>query len=115
MKHNCPKKKQGGITKTGNSHLRRLITEAGWNYRYKPYANDRMKKSQENLRTELVPNVKGIAWKAQYRLCGRYRALLASGKSKQLTVTAVGRELLGFIWDIATYIEGQSCELRNAG
>ena len=109
------KKKQGGITKTGNSHLRRLITEAGWNYRYKPFANERMKKSQENLRTELVPTVKGIAWKAQHRLCGRYRALLAGGKSKQLTVTAVGRELLGFIWAIATYVESQPCELRNAG
>ena len=109
------KKKQGGITKTGNSHLRRLITEAGWNYRYKPFVNDRMKKSLGNLRTELVPNVKGIAWKAQYRLCGRYRFLLASGKSKQLTVTAVGRELLGFIWAIATYVEGQHREMRIAG
>jgi transposase len=107
------KKKQGGITKTGNSHLRRLITEAGWNYRFKPFANDRMKKSQENLQAELVPTVKGIAWKAQHRLCGRYRALLASGKSKQLTVTAVGREMLGFIWAIATYVEGQHCTLNN--
>lgn len=109
------KKKQGGITKTGNGHLRRLITEAGWNYRYKPFVNDRMKKSQKDLRPELVPSVKGIAWKAQNRLCGRYRALLASGKSKQLTVTAVGRELLGFIWSIATYVEGQPREMRIAG
>lgn len=108
------KKKQGGITKSGNTHLRRLITEAGWNYRYKPIANDRMKKSQKNLRPEIVPTVKGIAWKAQHRLCGRYRALLASGKSKQLTVTAVGRELLGFIWAIATYVEGQHSELEKA-
>ena len=109
------KRKQGGITKTGNGHLRRLITEAGWSYRYKPFSNDRMKKSQANLRTELVPGVKEIAWKAQHRLCGRYRALLASGKSKQLTVTAVGRELLGFVWSIATYVEGQQSKMRQAG
>jgi transposase len=101
------KRKQGGITRMGNSHLRRLITESAWNYRFRPYVNDRMKKSHAQLKESLTPEVKQIAWKGQHRLCGRYRSLMNTGKPKQVTVTAVGRELLGFVWAVATFIESK--------
>ncbi len=102
------KKKQGGITKTGNSHLRRLLTEAAWSYRFNPFENSRIKKCQKQLSPLMVPSIKEKAWKAQNRLCGKYKYLTAIGKSKQLAVTAVGREMLGFIWDIAQIIESES-------
>jgi transposase len=107
------KKKQGGITKTGNGHLRRLMTESAWNYRYQPAVNLRMKKCQEGINPELLAEVKAIAWKAQARLCGRYRALVNGGKAKQVAVTAVGRELLGFIWAIAVYVEAEQDKKMN--
>ena len=99
------KKKQGRITKTGNSHLRRLLTEAAWNYRFNPFENDRIKKCQQQLSPSLIPSIKEKSWQAQKRLCSKYKYLTAVGKSKQLAVTAVGREMLGFIWDIARTIE----------
>lgn len=98
-------KKYGGITKTGNSHLRRFMTEAAWGYRFRPAVNLRMQRCQEEISQELVAEVKSIAWKAQNRLHGRYKSLLNNGKSKQLSITAVGRELLGFAWAIAVYVE----------
>lgn len=90
-----------GITKTGNAHLRRIVVEAAWSYRHRPSCVGALKKRQESLCEE----VKEIAWKAQHRLHNRYRKLLARGKSKQQVVTAVGRELLGFIWAIGMQVE----------
>lgn len=99
------KKKQGGITKSGNSHLRRLMTESAWGYRFKPQVNLRMQRCQKDVSPELVAQAIEIGWKAQRRLCGRYRSLLIAGKPKQVAITAVGRELLGFVWAIAVHIE----------
>jgi transposase len=99
------KKKQGGITKTGNSHLRRLITEAAWAYRFRPAVNLRMQKCQGEVSEELIAETKEIAWKAQCRLHGKYKSLILAGKAKQVAITAVGRELLGFIWSIAAKVE----------
>ena len=99
------KRRTGAITRMGNTHARCLVTESAWNYRFQPSVNLRMKKAQEQLDHELVAEITQISWKAQNRLCARYRSLLARGKTKQKTVTAVGRELLGFIWDIATSVE----------
>lgn len=99
------KKSQGGITKTGNAHVRRLMTEAAWSYRYRPQVNLRMQRCQSDVSPELIGVVTEIAWKAQHRLCGRYRALTAAGKPTQVAITAVGRELLGFIWAVATHVE----------
>jgi len=90
-----------GITKTGNAHLRRVAGEAAWAYQYRPAMSAALKKRQEGLSEE----VKEIAWKAQHRLCTRYRRLLARGKIKQQVTTAVGRELLGFIWAIGLQVE----------
>lgn len=92
---------RGGITKTGNAHLRRVIVEAAWAYQHKPWIGGWLAKRQQGLDEE----TKAIAWKAQWRLCTRYKKLLARGKNKPQIVTAIGRELLGFIWAIAVKAE----------
>jgi transposase len=94
--------RRAGITKTGNAHLRRVVMEAAWAYRYRPAVGPALRKRQASL----SPHVTAIAWKAQHRLHARYRHLAASGKCHPQTVTAIGRELLGFIWAIGVYVEG---------
>ena len=93
--------RRGGITKTGNAHLRRVVGEAAWAYRYRPAVGPALRKRQAAVGADVT----AIAWKAQHRLHARYRHLLGRGKSKQAVVTAVGRELLGFIWAIGVTIE----------
>jgi transposase len=93
--------RRGGITKTGNAHLRRVVIEAAWAYRYRPAVGGALRKRQASL----SPEVNAIAWKAQHRLHARYRHLTMKGKCKQEVVTAIGRELLGFIWAIGVHIE----------
>ena len=94
---------RGRITKTGNAHLRRVIGEAAWAYQRRPWVGGFLRKRQQGLEQE----VKDIAWKAQQRLHSRYTKLSARGKNKNQVVTAVGRELLGFTWAIATRIESK--------
>jgi transposase len=95
--------RRGGITKTGNAHLRRIAIEAAWAYRHRPAVGGALRKRQATLSEE----VKAIGWKAQLRLHARYRKLLGRGKCRQHVVTAVGRELLGFIWAIGVTVEHQ--------
>lgn len=95
--------RRGSITRTGNAHLRRVIVEAAWAYQRRPWIGGYLLRRQRDL--NLSKEVKEIAWKAQYRLHKRYSKLTAQGKNKNQTVTAVGRELLGFIWDIAVRTE----------
>ena len=92
---------RGAITKTGNAHLRRIAGEAAWAYQYRPAMSPVLKKRQEGLSEE----VKEIAWKAQHRLCSRFRRLTAKGKLRQKVTTAIGRELLGFVWAIGIQVE----------
>jgi transposase len=97
-------RRQGSITRTGNGHVRRVLVEAAWNYRF-PARKTRCIES----RAEKAPvAVQAIAWQAQKRLCGRYRALMEVGKIKQQVVTAVARELAGFIWAIACEVSGKA-------
>ena len=96
---------RGGITKTGNAHLRRVLVEAAWAYQHRPNVTGYLLRRQKSL--ALSDEVKEIAWKAQYRLNKRYKAMDARGKNKNQIVTALGRELLGFIWAIATKVERQ--------
>jgi transposase len=98
-----PRTRRGGITKTGNAHLRRIVIEAAWAYRHRPAVGGTLRKRQASLSEE----VKAIGWKAQLRLHARYRKLLGRGKCPQHVVTAVGRELLGFIWAIGVTVERQ--------
>jgi transposase len=91
---------QGGITKTGNAHLRRVIVESAHHYRHSPKVGPTIAKRQR----EVSPEVQAIAWKAQDRLHRKYRKMLARGKTKQCTVVALSRELLGFVWAIAQQV-----------
>ena len=90
--------RRGGITKTGNAHLRRVLVEAAWHYRHRPAVNHRLRVRQQAA----PPTAIRVAWNAQHRLHARYRRLLARGKSPQLAVTAVARELSAFVWAALT-------------
>ena len=90
-----------GITKAGNGRLRRVLVEGAWTYRHPP----RTGKKKHYLREGLPPAVKDIAWKAQTRLCARYRALAARGKRLTVAVTAIARELAGFVWAIGREVK----------
>jgi transposase len=89
--------KRGGITKTGNGHARRALIEAAQAYGFPARVNRELRKRREGLPRE----IKEISWKAQVRLCGRFRKLTARGKNRNRTVTAIARELSGFMWAIA--------------
>jgi transposase len=92
-----PKRRIGGITKAGDIHARTLLIEAAHSYRY-PARIARHKLAA----VDAVPDtVRDIAWKAQTRLCQRYRHMMARGKLNQVVVTAIARELAGFVWSIA--------------
>jgi transposase len=95
---------RGHITKTGNAHLRLTVVEAAWSQRFRPVLSKHLKARQEGLPSEVIE----IASKAMHRLHSRYIKLMAKGKNKQQVVTAVARELLGFIWAIGVAVERQS-------
>ena len=97
------KTKRGGITKTGNAHLRRVLMEAAWTYKSRPLVGKRLRKRQEHQDERL----KEIAWDAQLRLNRTFRRMLGKGKPRQKVVTAVARELIGFVWAIGVQIERQ--------
>jgi transposase len=85
-----------GITKAGNTRVRRALVESAWTYRHLPKTNQ-----QKSYMHERVPAlVRDIALKAQTRLCARYRSLSKRGKKLTVAVTAIARELAGFIWAI---------------
>lgn len=92
--------KRGAITKTGNSHARRMLVEASWSYRLPARVSRRLRDRQQNL----PQPVWEIAWKAQLRLCSRYKKLVAKGKESQVAVTAIARELAAFMWAIARIV-----------
>jgi len=98
--------RRGSISKAGNAHLRRIVIEAAWAYRHRPGLGTTLLARQR----EQSEDIKAIAWKAQHRLHARYTKLLAKGKAKQQVITAVGRELLGFIWAIGVAAERSHAE-----
>lgn len=89
-------KSRGGITKTGNGHVRRVLVESAWQYRYPARKTAVLQRRAERASEQ----VQEIAWKAQKRLCARYRLLEARGKLKVQVCIAIARELAGFIWAI---------------
>lgn len=91
------RRRQGAITKTGNAHVRRVLCEAGWAYVHQPAISARVLKRQEGL----PQAIRDIAWKAQLRLCKRFQHLSAQRKHRNKINTAIARELVGFMWDIA--------------
>ena len=90
-----------GITKAGNGRVRRALVESAWSYRHLP----RIGKAKHYLQERLSPTVRDIAIKAQARLCGRYRSLSGRGKKLTVAVTAIARELAGFIWAIGKEVQ----------
>ena len=97
------KRQQGSITKTGNGHVRRVLVEAAWNYRFVA----RKSRTIEMRAEKTSERVQAIAWEGQKRLCGRYQKLLSLGKLKQKVCTAVAREMVGFVWAIACEASGR--------
>jgi transposase len=94
------KRIQGSITKCGNRHCRRVLTEAAWHYRLRPLVSEAMQKRQEKQSKE----VRLIAWKAQQRLHKRFKRLSVRKKSV-VAATAIARELTGFVWAIACAVK----------
>ena len=96
-----PSTRRGSITKCGNTNARRVLTEAAWAYRLPARVTPIIAKRQRKL----AKNIRSIAWKAQVRLCTRHRRLRAKEQNK--VITAIARELAGFVWAIA-------CEMSTA-
>jgi len=86
--------RRGHITKTGNAHLRAQLVESAWSYQHRPVVGVELRGRQQGL----DPQVAARAWAAQLRLCGRFRRLAARKNSKNVVVTAIARELAGFLW-----------------
>lgn len=91
------RQRKGSITKTGNGHVRKALVEAAQAYRLPARKSRAIQKRQEGVTTEIC----AISWKAQCRLCGRYRQLTGRGKKANVVKTAIARELAGFAWAIA--------------
>jgi transposase len=88
--------RRGGITKAGNVRARRVLIEGAWTYRFPA----RVSRDIEARLDGLPRSVREIAWKAQIRLCTRYRKLIMAGKTKTVAVTAIAREMAAFLWAI---------------
>lgn len=95
------RRRQGSLTKTGNSHARRVLVEGAWAYRYPANVSRHLQ-----LRVEKVPKaIQDISWKAQVRLCKRSRRLVARGKNANQVVVAIAREMAAFVWAIAREVK----------
>lgn len=95
------KSRRYGITKSGNRHIRRVLTESAWLYRHKPNASATINKRRLGMTAPVI----AIAEKAEQRLCARYHRLSEAGKEKNKVTTAIARELLGFVWATAREVE----------
>jgi transposase len=93
----------GGITKTGNSRARKALIEAAWTYRHSAGTGVQHQQRQKDL----PPVVRDIAWKAQARLCARFRRLMAKGKRNTVVAVAIAREIAAFLWAIAQHVAPQ--------
>jgi transposase len=92
--------RRGSITKTGNRRARRVLIEGAWTYRYPARVSETLRSRLEGLPV----GVRTIAWKAQTRLCARFRRLIANGKTAPVVATAIARELAAFLWAIGHQI-----------
>lgn len=92
--------RRGGITKAGNSHARRILVESAWSYQFPARKSRRIQRRAEKCEEA----IQAIAWKGQLRLCGRYRSLINRSMMKVKAITAVAREMCGFIWAIANEV-----------
>jgi len=93
------KTRRFSITKTGNAHVRHVLVQAAWHYRHAPRTGAAIGKRRHAQPRELV----AIAKKAEERLHRRYRRMTGRGKRSTLAVTAMARELAGFVWAIGQH------------
>lgn len=91
------RRKQGAITRCGNTHARRLLVEASWAYTRGPKVSPIIRRRQKDLPQNIIE----MAWHAQMRLSQNYQRMVRKGKNPKLAVTAVARELIGFMWEIS--------------
>ena len=92
-------RRTGGVTQAGNHHARQVLVESAWCYRFPARQTAYMNRKAEDASSY----AQAIAWKAQKRLCGRYRKLIKAGKAQKVVCVAIARELVGFVWDIACH------------
>ncbi len=90
-------RRQGGITKAGNGRARRALIEGAWAYRHPAKVSQHIQTRIDGLPTP----IQDLGWKAQVRLCRRFRRLVARGTHPNVAVTAIARELIAFMWAIA--------------
>lgn len=102
-----PHRRQGALTKTGNTHARRLLVEAAWQYVRGPKVSPIIRLRQQDLPQPIID----IAWNAQLRLCRRYRRLVSRGKNSKVAAVAIARELVAFIWKISTHVVVQDSSM----
>jgi Transposase and inactivated derivatives len=93
--------RRGGITKAGNALARRALIEGAWTYRMQA----RVSRKLHDRLEDLPQAIRDIAWKAQVRLCARFRRLAATGKARVVVTTAIAREMVGFLWAIARQVQ----------
>jgi transposase len=95
-----PRRRLGAITKTGNGRARRALVEGAWAYRHPAKVSEHLQR-----RIDALPKpIQDMGWKAQVRLCQRFRRLTARGKHPNVAVTAIARELIAFMWAMATEV-----------
>ena len=85
------------MTKTGNTHARRVLVAGAWAYRSPAKVSRQLQRRLAHQATMM----QDISWKAQVRLCKRYQRLVAKGKHAHVVTVAIARELVGFVWAIA--------------
>jgi transposase len=99
------KRHVGGLTKTGNSHLRWLINESAQHYRLAPKISADLSKRQEGIAREHRDEVRRIAWKCQIRLHAKGRQMAGRLKMRQKVQIALARELCGFVWAVMKAVQ----------
>lgn len=101
--------RRGELTRSGNAAARTMLIESAWHYRFPA----REGRALRDRNAEIPEHIKAIAWKAQVRLCAKFRRLTATGKQTVKVVAAVARELAGFVWDIARHTPAVAMEVRR--
>jgi len=96
------RRRQGSITTAGHTHARRALVAGAWAYRYPAKVSRHLQRRLENH----PKRIQDLSWKAQVRLCKRYRRLIARGQQANQVVVAMARELVGFLWAIAKQLPG---------
>ena len=105
------RRRTGGVTQAGNHHARQVLVESAWCYRFPARQTAYMNRKSEDASAY----AQAIAWKAQKRLCGRYRKLIKAGKTQKVVCVAIARELVGFVWDIACHEKHRVAHATQGG